>query len=77
MMFLPHRKHTPSQHVTRITFIYVADVRTSQETYAITACYEDNATFIYVDDVRTSQEAYAFTSCYRDSFLKHTFVCYR
>jgi hypothetical protein len=43
-----------------ITFLYVDDVLTSQETHlwASTACYGDSFTFSYVDDVRTSQEIY-------------------
>jgi hypothetical protein len=54
------------------TFLYVDDVRTSQEAHlwAPTADYGDSFTFSYVDDVRTSQEArlWALTACYGDSF---------
>jgi hypothetical protein len=52
----------------RLYFVYVGDVRTSQEAYASTACYGESFTCLYVDDVRTSQEACAFTACYGDSF---------
>jgi hypothetical protein len=38
------------------TFVYVADVRTSQETRV--GCYGDSFTFLYVADVRTSQETH-------------------
>jgi hypothetical protein len=54
------------------TFLYVKDVRTSQETHlwASTACFTDNFTFLYLEDVRTSQETYlqAHTAYYGDSF---------
>jgi hypothetical protein len=52
MIFVPHRKHAygPLQPVTggNFTFLYVDDVRTSQEMYlwASTACYGDSFTFI-------------------------------
>jgi hypothetical protein len=38
------------------TFLYVDDVRTSQETHlqVSTACYRASFTFLYVDDVRAS-----------------------
>jgi hypothetical protein len=41
-------------------FVYVDDVRTSQETHiwALTACYGDSFTFIYVDDVHGSQKTH-------------------
>jgi hypothetical protein len=58
-----------------ITFLYVDDIRTSQETHlrASTACCGDSFTFLYVDDVRISQEPHLWASkaCYGDSF---TFV---
>jgi hypothetical protein len=40
------------------TFLYVDDIRTSQETYqrASTDCYGDSFILLHVDDVRTSQE---------------------
>jgi hypothetical protein len=52
------------------TFLYVYDVRTSQEAHASTACYRDSFAFLYVDDVRTSQATHVWPSmaCYRDSF---------
>jgi hypothetical protein len=50
------------------TFLYVDDVRTSQETQASNECYEDSFTFLYVNDVRTSQETQASNACYEDSF---------
>jgi hypothetical protein len=42
------------------TFLYVDDVRTSQNTHlrASTVCYRDSITFLYVVDVRTSQETH-------------------
>jgi hypothetical protein len=60
----------PPRLVTGIVlpFLYVDDVRTSQEARASTACYGDSFTFLYVDDIRTSQEAHASTACYKDSF---------
>jgi hypothetical protein len=51
-----------------LLFLYVDDVRTSQETWASMVCYGESFTFLYVDDVRTSQEAHASTAYYRDSF---------
>jgi hypothetical protein len=40
-MFVPHRKHSPSQLVTGIALLlYVDDVRTSQETHSFSVCYE-------------------------------------
>jgi hypothetical protein len=54
------------------TFVYVDDVRTSEETHlrASTACYWYNFTFLDVDDVCTSQETQlrASTTCYWDNF---------
>jgi hypothetical protein len=54
------------------TFLYLADVRTSQETYlcASTACYGHSFDLLYIADVRTSQETHLWTStsCYGDSF---------
>jgi hypothetical protein len=50
------------------TFLYVGDVRTSQEAQTSTACYRDSFTCLYVGDVRTSQEAQTSTACYGDSF---------
>jgi hypothetical protein len=53
VMYVPHRKHTPLLcYGDSFTFIYVGDVRTSQETYASTVCYGDSFTFIYVGDVK-------------------------
>jgi hypothetical protein len=54
-MFVPHSKHT-QRPVTGITFtyLYVDDVRTSQEARHVTVIA---FTCLYVDDVRTSQEA--------------------
>jgi hypothetical protein len=60
--------YRPPWPVTRTAlFLYVDDVRTSQETRASTACYGDNFTFLYVD-VRTSQKTRASTACYGDNF---------
>jgi hypothetical protein len=41
-----------------LTFSYVDDIRTSQETHlwTSTACYRNSFTFSYVDDDRTSQK---------------------
>jgi hypothetical protein len=50
------------------TFLYVDDVRTSQEAQASIACNLDSLTFLYVDDVRTSQEAQTSIACNLDSF---------
>jgi hypothetical protein len=50
------------------TFLYVDDVRASQEAQTSIACYEESFTFLYVYDVRTSQKAHAFTACYVDRF---------
>jgi hypothetical protein len=63
-----------SQHLTTLwastacygdsfTFLYVDDVRTSQEARASTVSYGDSFTFLYVDDVCTSQEAQDSTVC--------------
>jgi hypothetical protein len=49
------------------TFLYVDDVRTSQEAWTTTVRYVDSFTFLYVDDVRTSQEAWTTTVRYVDS----------
>jgi hypothetical protein len=62
MMFIPHREHAywppTACYEDGFTFLYVGDVRTSQETrlLAPTACYEDGFTFLYVNDVHTSKE---------------------
>jgi hypothetical protein len=76
MMFVPHREDNSSRPVTGIAllFLYVDDVRTSQETrlWASTACYEGSFTFLYVDDVRPSQGGQFSMACYKDSF---TFLC--
>jgi hypothetical protein len=60
------------------TFLYVDDVRTSQEAYASTACYVDSFTFSYVDDVCTSQEIHlwASTACYGDSFTYYMYLMF-
>jgi hypothetical protein len=54
-------------------FVYVDDVRTSEETHlwAFSACYGDTFTFLYVYDVRASQETHLCdsTACYEDSFI--------
>jgi hypothetical protein len=58
-MFVPHRKHpyaSTACYGDSFTFLYVDDVRTSQETQAFIAYFGDSFTFLYVDDVRTSQE---------------------
>jgi hypothetical protein len=46
------------------TFLYVDDVRISQETHLLASavCYGESFTFLYVDDVRTSQETHLRTS---------------
>jgi hypothetical protein len=53
-------------YVDRFTFLYVDDVRTSQQTH-VRASYEDNVTFLYVDDTRTSQQTHVW-ACDRDKF---------
>jgi hypothetical protein len=73
-MFVPHRKHRTPLSVTEdsVAFLYVHDVRTSQEAQAFTVCYGESFTFLYIDDVLTSQEAHSFTVRYRGSFI---FLC--
>jgi hypothetical protein len=48
MIFVPHRKHLSASMVSyggSFTFLYVDDVRTSQEAQISTACYWDSCTF--------------------------------
>jgi hypothetical protein len=48
MMFLPHRKHSWASttcYWESFTFLYIDDVRTSQEAHASTACYWDSFIF--------------------------------
>jgi hypothetical protein len=52
----------------QLCFLYVYDVRTSQEAHASTVCYGHSFAFLYVDDVRTSQKAHASTVCYGHRF---------
>jgi hypothetical protein len=73
MVFVPLRKHSygPPRPVTGIAyFLFVDDVRTSQETplWASTACYGDSFTFLYVAGVRILQETHIWASaaCYGD-----------
>jgi hypothetical protein len=49
LTFVPHRRHT--YYRDSYTFLYVDDVRTSQETHlqASTACYGDIFTFQYLN----------------------------
>jgi hypothetical protein len=70
-MFVPHRKHlraSTAGNGDSCTFLYVDDVRTSQETYirTSTACYPKSFNSLYVDDVHSSQETYLRTwkACY-------------
>jgi hypothetical protein len=70
-MFVPQRKHVrafTSCYRYSFTFLYVEDVRTSQETHVrtFTVSYGGSFTFLYVEDVRTSQETHvrAFTVGY-------------
>jgi hypothetical protein len=60
----------PPLSVTGIAlrFLYIDDVRTSQETHVSTACYGDSFTFAYADDVCTLQETHlrASTAYYGD-----------
>jgi hypothetical protein len=64
-MFVPRRKHSYGfpRPVTGLAllFLYVNDVRTSQETFlwVSTTCYGDDLIFLYVNYVRTSQETRA------------------
>jgi hypothetical protein len=73
MIFVPQRKHSYLT-VTGIAliFIYVHDVRTSQESRlcATTEFHVNSFTFLYVDNVRTAQETRprAATASYRDNF---------
>jgi hypothetical protein len=63
--------HPTACYGDSFTFLYLNDVRTSQETrpWGSTGCYRDNLTFLYVYDIHTSQgtHLWAFTACYRDS----------
>jgi hypothetical protein len=72
-MFVPHRQHTygPPRPVMWIAlrFLYIHDVRTSQETQASMTCCGDRFTFVYVDDVRNSQETQACTARYGDNLF--------
>jgi hypothetical protein len=54
-------------YVDSFTFVYVNDVRSSQEPHLWTCA----ALFLYVDDIRTSQKTHlwASTACYVDSFI--------
>jgi hypothetical protein len=74
-MYVPHRKHlwiSTACYVHRFTFLYVADVRASQETHlwTSTACYVNRFTFLYVADVSASQETHLWisTACYVNRF---------
>jgi hypothetical protein len=60
---LPHRKHvwgSTACYGVSCTFLYVDDIRTSQNAHlwVFTACYEDSFTLLYVDAVRTSEETH-------------------
>jgi hypothetical protein len=57
-------------YTDRFNFLYVGDVRASQETRASTACYSYNFPFLPIDDVRASQDTHlsVSTACYGDSF---------
>jgi hypothetical protein len=79
MMSGPHRKHPwtlTACYEDILTFLYVDDVRTSQETHLrdSTACDGDIVAILYVDNTRTSQETHlwALTACYEDII---TFIC--
>jgi hypothetical protein len=74
-MLVNCRKHPygPPSPVTGIAlFLYVDDVRTSQETHlwASTPLRGDNLTFLYVYDIHASQEAHLWASTprYGDRF---------
>jgi hypothetical protein len=57
------------------TFLYIDDIRTSQETCTgIHGLLRDSFTLLHVHDVCTSQETHvwASTACYGDSFI---FLC--
>jgi hypothetical protein len=55
-----------------LTFLYVHDIRTSQETHLLITknCYGDSFTFVYVHGVRRSKEIYLWTTtvCYGGRF---------
>jgi hypothetical protein len=60
-VFVPHRKHTyiPPRSVKGIDyFLYVDDIRTSQQTHLLASktCYGDSLIFSYEDVDLTSQE---------------------
>jgi hypothetical protein len=65
-------KASTASYGDSFTFLYLDDVRTSQETHiwTPTACYVDRFIFYIYIYVRTSQETYLrnSTACYRDSF---------
>jgi hypothetical protein len=44
----------------RFAFLYVDDVRTSQEAWTTTVLYGDSFPSLYVDDIRTSQETHVW-----------------
>jgi hypothetical protein len=68
----PYRPLQPVTERAFITFLYIDEVRASQETHlwASTACYGDSFTLLYADDVCTSQETHlwASTARYGDGF---------
>jgi hypothetical protein len=67
MMFVTCRKHTYGSMACyghSFTFLYIDDVRISQETslWASMACYGNCFTVLYADDVRNSEETQLYTS---------------
>jgi hypothetical protein len=66
-----HLRASAVSYGDSFTFLYVDNVRTSQETclWASTVCCGDGFTFLYICDVHTSQETYLWASsaCYADS----------
>jgi hypothetical protein len=66
----------PPRPVTRwIYFLYVDDIRTSQETclYSSTASYREGFSFLYVNDVHTSKETLL---CDSTASYGHTFFLF-
>jgi hypothetical protein len=53
-LYIPEAWTTTVRYVDSFTFLYVDDVRTSQEAWTTTVRYVDSINFLYVDDVRTS-----------------------
>jgi predicted RNA-binding Zn ribbon-like protein len=62
------------------TFLYVVNIRSSQETrlWASMACYGDSYTFLYVVSIRSSQETRLWVSMasYGDSYTFYMWLVF-